>query len=95
MFVPVVVVLFLCNLTPVSLFVVLVIQGKFYREMFLGMYLSTAFNSAVNLPIYYARGSSFREEIRNALPDMCKRWLNKPLQENETNTSGTGKSSSN
>jgi len=65
MFVPVVFVLFLCNIEPYVHYYYIRIGGFVYREHFIGVLLSIAVNSAVNLPIYYFKGGSFRKEVRS------------------------------
>lgn len=67
MFIPVVVVLFLCNIEPYLHYYHIIKDGIVYREHFLGVFLSVAVNSSVNLPIYYFKGSSFRGEVRELL----------------------------
>lgn len=67
MFVPVVAVLFLCNIEPYVYYYFVVNDGIAYRDMFLGVFLSVAVNSSVNMPIYYLKGSSFRKEVREIL----------------------------
>ncbi|ODM99855.1 FMRFamide receptor [Orchesella cincta] len=66
MFVPVVIVLFLCNIEPIIHYYH-IYSGIIYREHFFGILVSMAINSAANLPIYYFRGSSFRKECRALL----------------------------
>lgn len=55
---------------------VLHFTGVYYRELVLGLALSIVVNSAANLPIYYARGSSFRGEVRASLQNFrSKKWF--------------------
>lgn len=67
MFVPVVIVLFLCNIVPYVHYYLIIVEHYIYREGFLGVCLSIAINSAVNLPIYYFKGSGFRKELKGLL----------------------------
>lgn len=79
MFFPVVIVLFLCNIEPIVHYA-FIVSGVAYRELDMGMRLSFAFNSAVNLPIYYYRGTGFRHETKAALVEMFPvlgNWLKK------------------
>ncbi len=73
MFVPVVIVLFLCNTEPYAQFYYTSVENFVYREPFLGIFLPVAINSAVNLLIYYFKGSSFRNEVK-ALLSSCICW---------------------
>lgn len=78
MFVPVVFVLFLCNIEPYVHYYYIVAEAYVYREHFLGVFLSIAVNSAVNLPIYYFKGSSFRKELRGLFATcLCCMFINK------------------
>lgn len=79
MFFPVVVLLFICNtVTYLNLFVYYT-RKVLYREMIFTSALSTTFNATINLVIYYAKGSSLREEMRrsNYLPSWMKFVLGK------------------
>ncbi|CAL8103650.1 unnamed protein product [Orchesella dallaii] len=67
MFVPVVIVLFLCNIEPILHYYYIKTGGVLYREHLFGIRFSMAVNSAANLPIYYFKGSSFRKECRTLL----------------------------
>lgn len=70
MFLPVVVVLFICNIPPIVHYCCIFV-GYVYRELYLGMLLAFTVNSAVNLPIYYLKGSSFRKEAKALLSPCC------------------------
>lgn len=73
MFAPVVSVLFLSTLEPMCHYVAVIIYQVYYRELVLGFVLSIAFNSAVNLIIYYSRGDLFRQELRSTIfSKFCK-----------------------
>ncbi|CAL8103647.1 unnamed protein product [Orchesella dallaii] len=67
MFVPVVIVLCLCNIEPILFYFYFVKRRVLYREHHFGIRFSMAVNSAVNLPIYYFKGSSFRKECQTLL----------------------------
>ncbi|CAL8109541.1 unnamed protein product [Orchesella dallaii] len=82
MFVPVVIVLFLCNIEPMSHYLTLHITGMYYRELVLFLNLSITVNASANLPIYYARGHSFRQEIQSALPSFLQ--CGNPKEESKT-----------
>src|ERR1700748_3212439 len=72
MFVPVVVLLTLCNVEPIAMNILIRLTDVFYRELIMGWFLSIALNSTANLLIYYVKGSSsFRSKIRGNLP----RWM--------------------
>lgn len=66
MFLPVVIVLFVCNIAPIVLNYYL-LKGIYYRELAMGVGLSYVLNSAVNLPIYYLGGANFRKETKTIL----------------------------
>ncbi|ODN02209.1 FMRFamide receptor [Orchesella cincta] len=92
MFVPVVIVLFLCNIEPMTHYLTLHITGMYYRELVLLLNLSITVNASANLPIYYARGSSFRLEIQSALPAWWFQCRNqKPVDFKTGEISMTGK----
>ncbi len=61
MFLPVVIVLFLCNIAP-FLYYFFILKGIIYRELGIGCALSYVVNSAANLPIYYFGGTNFKQE---------------------------------
>lgn len=63
MFLPVVALLFICNIVPFVHYALLY-GGNIYGETELATMLSFTINSAVNLPIYYLKGSSFRKETK-------------------------------
>ncbi len=63
MFFPVVIVIFLCNILSIFYYW-FAFNRIVYRELRLGSTLSYVINSAVNLPIYYFGGSSFRKESK-------------------------------
>ncbi|ODN02204.1 FMRFamide receptor, partial [Orchesella cincta] len=98
MFVPVVVVLFLCNIVPITFYIIMHFDRVLYREVVVLLVLSYAVNAAANLPIYYARGPSFRQEIKSALPARCG-WLkngdstNGEISMTERNTNAAGSNS--
>ncbi|CAL8103653.1 unnamed protein product [Orchesella dallaii] len=83
MFVPVVIVLFLCNIEPIVHYYY-IYCGVVYREHFLGILISMAINSAANLPIYYFRGSSFRKECRTLLSPYFSCLANYPRSSDGT-----------
>ncbi|CAL8103656.1 unnamed protein product [Orchesella dallaii] len=94
MFIPVVFVLFLCNIEPYVHYYYIRIGGYVYREHFVGVLLSIAVNSAVNLPIYYFKGSSFRNEVRGLFSTficfaLCKRRRKDGSKERSTATALT------
>ncbi|ODN02205.1 FMRFamide receptor [Orchesella cincta] len=99
MFVPVVIVLFICNIVPMSGYVVMHFGRVIHREVIFLLTFATVVNAAANLPIYYARGPSFRQEIKAELPLLCG-WIksvdNDPkardLSMTDRNTNGTGNS---
>jgi len=64
MFLPVVVVLCICNFGPIIYYFFFIYKGIVYREMYALVCLSTALNSSVNFPIYYFRASNFRNEAK-------------------------------
>lgn len=64
MFLPVVIVLFLCNIEPIVNYFCIFNYFIVYKELYMGMLLSFSANSAVNLPIYYFGGSSFKKETK-------------------------------
>lgn len=76
MFLPVVAILFLCNVEPIIHYI-FVVCGNLYREMCMGMLLCFTFNSAANLPIYYLKGSSFRRETRALLHSYFPKLVSK------------------
>lgn len=91
MFIPVVAVLFMCNLEPILHYVCLHSMKVYYRELVLAMALSIVLNAAANLPIYYARGPSFRKEIRADISKWFSKRIKKTSINRETNEiSSTG-----
>lgn len=91
LFYPVVVVLFVCNIIPI-VHITFIFNGIIYRELHIGMFTSFALNSAANMPIYYCKGSSFRQETKAMLvsniPSLRKRLTIKKPQYDRT-SSGT------
>ncbi|CAL8075548.1 unnamed protein product [Orchesella dallaii] len=67
MFLPVVIALFVCNISPIVYYSFMHFKGIIYREMFAMVCLSAALNSSLNFPIYYFRASNFRNEARSLL----------------------------
>lgn len=65
MFVPVVIVLFVCNIEPFAHYYNIAVRGKIFREQYLADLLSITVNSSVNLPIYYFKGSSFKSHLKD------------------------------
>lgn len=63
MFLPVVVALLVSNLEPIIHYIYIQ-NGTIYRELNMAMLLSFAFNSSVNLPIYYWKAGRFRKETK-------------------------------
>lgn len=89
MFVPVVVVLFVCNIEPFVYHYFIVKDQIAYRDMGVGIFLSVAVNSSVNMPIYYWKWSSFRKEVKEILSScallLCfKEWKNCGCEEKNT-----------
>lgn len=74
MFAPVVVFLFLCNIEPMIATVLWNYKKIVYRELYIGLGLASVLNSSVNLPIYYLKGESLREEIRGTLKEIMDRF---------------------
>ncbi|CAL8103644.1 unnamed protein product [Orchesella dallaii] len=83
MFVPVVIVLFLCNIVPIVHYYY-IHSGVIHREAIFGMFVSEVVNSAANLPIYYFRGSGFRKECRALLTPYFPVWANDSKKSEET-----------
>lgn len=75
MFVPIVGVLFLCNIEPFMYQYFIVKDKVAYRDMAIGIFLSVAVNSSVNMPIYYLKGSNFRNEVKELFMSSKKRLL--------------------
>lgn len=65
MFLPVVIILFVCNIEAFIHVYYIFDEGIIYVEHYFGIFLSVALNSSVNLPIYYFKGSGFRDEVNN------------------------------
>lgn len=92
MFLPVVIILFLCNIIPIIHYY-FVYNKVVYKELLLGIFFSYVVNSAVNLPIYYSRGSSFRKETRLVLATnlpILARYFKSVENANSKATGGTG-----
>lgn len=66
MFVPVVIVLLLCNGMSIIHYS-FIFNGVVYREIRLASALSYVVNASVNLPIYYFGGTGFRKETRGLI----------------------------
>ncbi|CAL8084110.1 unnamed protein product [Orchesella dallaii] len=64
MFLPVVIVLIICNFSPILYYILMHFKKVVYRELYALVCLSTALNSSVNFPIYYFRASNFRSEAK-------------------------------
>lgn len=77
---PVVFVFLLCYTCPISVFLTVRLKFVAYREMMLIMYLSYAINSAVNLPIYCLKGSSFKREVKSLLALYTPRFIRQSMK---------------
>ncbi len=64
MFLPVVIVYFMTNIGPIVNYVLIHFQRRTYREMYQVMFISIAFNSVANLPIYCWSSSVFKAEFK-------------------------------
>ncbi|CAL8103635.1 unnamed protein product [Orchesella dallaii] len=64
MFLPVSIVLFLCNIEFVITYIYIVVFKIVFRELFTLLFLFVAVNSSANLIIYYLREAQFRAETR-------------------------------
>lgn len=71
MFLAVVAVLLLCHIFP-AIHYVLFFGGNIYAEMQSGSIFMSTINSAINMPIYYSRDSSFRRETNSLFAKLLK-----------------------
>ncbi|CAL8103638.1 unnamed protein product [Orchesella dallaii] len=89
MFLPVVVVLFLCNVEFVITYIIILHHRIVYRELLTLLFLFVAINSSANLPIYYFREAQFKAETRVLLNS----WF--PFLKLKGNDENTGTNTSN
>jgi len=73
MFLPVVVVLLLCNLWTYIALVMLFSKGIFFREMWMFMMLFIQVNSGSNFFIYYVQGTLFRTETNELISQIFRK----------------------
>ncbi|CAL8103641.1 unnamed protein product [Orchesella dallaii] len=87
MFLPVVIVLFLCNIEVVINYVVVLFLNIVSRELYMGLLFSVAVNSSANLPIYYFREGRFKTETRAVLSSWFPflKW-GESMERNQTST---------
>ncbi|CAL8084107.1 unnamed protein product [Orchesella dallaii] len=74
MFLPVVILLFICNVAPILFYFLMELKAIVYREMYMLLCLSTALNSSLNFLIYYFRSRNFRIEADAMLSSVSSQF---------------------
>ncbi|CAL8083828.1 unnamed protein product [Orchesella dallaii] len=89
MFLPVIIVFFICNVGPMANYLLVHLSNIQYREMNMILCLSIALNSSLKFPAYCIRGENFRRDSQITL-FICFATIEKPNRDQGSNIRRVG-----